>query len=431
MVFEYIQDEQTTDVPVKIKIIGVGGGGGNAINNMIKTGVNYVEFIAANTDAQALEKSLAHKVIQLGSQGLGAGAKPEQGRLAAESSIDAIREALQGADMVFVTAGMGGGTGTGAAPVIAQAASDMGILTVGVVTKPFSFERRDKSARNGIDELQQHVDSLITIPNDGLREVFGGNFSLTQAFACVDQVLKDAVDGIVDLIMRPGIINVDFQDLKTVMSERGKAIMGIGSATGEGRALAAVEQAIQNPLLKDVDINNVRGILVNVCGSDVNLEEFDEIGHYVNGLAAQDAQVIVGMSLDDALGDTMRVTVVATGLNSIDAVMPQTTPHFAPQPVNGGQRQAPAQGFGGFSQHQPRAAEKPVDGIMSGFGGQSVLAGQLNREIHMPAQPAQATGTEHFSAPRQLGGQGAALDISRFLGDGNYDLPPVLRNQLD
>jgi cell division protein FtsZ len=422
MVFEYIQDEQTTDVPVKIKIIGVGGGGGNAINNMIKTGVNYVEFIAANTDAQALEKSLATKVIQLGSQGLGAGAKPEQGRLAAESSIEQIKEALKGADMVFVTAGMGGGTGTGAAPVIAQVASDMGILTVGVVTKPFSFERREKSARNGIDELQNHVDSLITIPNDALREVFGGNFSLTQAFTCVDNVLKDAVDGIVDLIMRPGIINVDFQDLKTVMSERGKAIMGIGAAEGEGRALAAVEQAIQNPLLKDVDINNVRGILVNVCGSDVSLEEFDQIGHYVNGLAAQDAQVIVGMSLDASLGETMRVTVVATGLNSIDAYAAQPTAPFQPQPA-----------FAGTRVERPMVQPGFGHGAMpQGFGApNAILNGQLDRETHgHRPHVAQATGTDHASA-QPVNASPRGLDISRFLGDGNYDLPPVLRNQLD
>ena len=301
-----------------IKVVGVGGGGGNAVQHMLTQEVGGVDFICANTDAQALSGSTAPTTLQIGSgitKGLGAGANPQIGRDAALEDRDRIAELLLGSDMVFITAGMGGGTGTGAAPVVAEVARELGILTVAVVTKPFGFERRDAKAEKGIEELSQHVDSLITIPNEKLLDVLGADTSFLDAFGSANDVLLGAVKGIADLIIRPGLINVDFADVRTVMSEMGTAMMGTGIASGPGRARSAAEAAIRSPLLEDVDLNGARGILVNVSGgSSLSIGEFSEVGNSIEEFASPNATVVIGMVIDESLGDDIMVTVVATGL---------------------------------------------------------------------------------------------------------------------
>ncbi|MBP1148454.1 MULTISPECIES: cell division protein FtsZ [Methylocaldum] len=305
-----------------IKVIGVGGGGGNALNHMVNSHVEGVEFICANTDAQALKNIRAKSVIQLGNaltKGLGAGANPEIGRQAALDDRDRIMEVLEGADMVFITAGMGGGTGTGAAPVIAEIAKEAGILTVAVVTKPFPFEgkKRRSVAERGIEELGQFVDSLITIPNEKLLPVLGKDVSLINAFAAANDVLLGAVQGIADLITRPGLINVDFADVRTVMSEMGMAMMGTGVGTGEHRARQAAEKAIASPLLEDINLQGARGVLVNVTACQtLSIGEFSEVGDAIRDFASDDAVVVIGTAIDPELDDEVRVTVVATGLNN-------------------------------------------------------------------------------------------------------------------
>mgnify|MGYP000625064285 CR=1 FL=1 len=305
-----------------IKVVGVGGGGGNALQHMVVNNVEGVDFICANTDAQALKNVSARTVLQLGSavtKGLGAGANPLIGREAAIEDRERIAEVLQGADMVFITAGMGGGTGTGAAPAVAGVAREMGILTVAVVTKPFPFEGRKRLqiAEEGIRELSQHVDSLITIPNEKLLTVLGKDASLLAAFSKANDVLLGAVQGIADLIMRPGMINVDFADVKTVMSEMGMAMMGTGHASGPNRAREAAEAAIRSPLLEDVNLMGARGILVNItAGPDLSLGEFSEVGSTVEEFASESATVVVGTVIDPEMRDELRVTVVATGLGA-------------------------------------------------------------------------------------------------------------------
>ncbi|MFZ2171963.1 MAG: cell division protein FtsZ [Methylococcaceae bacterium] len=302
-----------------IKVIGVGGGGGNAVNHMVGCHIEGVEFICANTDAQALRKLTVDTIIQLGvelTKGLGAGTNPEIGKHAAEENKERIKEVLQGADMVFLTAGMGGGTGTGAIPVIAQIAREMGILTVAVVTKPFLFEGKKKQsvAEQGIIELEKYVDSLITIPNQKLLPVLGNNVSLMNAFKAANDVLLDAVQGITELIVHPGMINVDFADVRTVMSGMGAAIMGMGSASGEHRAREAAEKAIACPLLEDINLQGARGILVNISAADMGVAEFNEVGNIVHEFASEDAIIKIGMAIDPSLDDVIKVTVVATGM---------------------------------------------------------------------------------------------------------------------
>ncbi len=308
---------QIDGMPI-IKVVGLGGGGGNAVDYMVRSAVEGVDFIVANTDAQALTRSSADVKIQLGESGLGAGADPSKGGEAAQQNIEQVKESIRGADMVFITAGMGGGTGTGAAPVVAQAAREMGILTVGVVSKPFRFERREKVAEQGIAELTQHVDSLITVPNDKLLKVLGKDFVLAKAFDYANEVLHGAVQGISELVTRPGLINVDFEDLRTVMSERGMAMMGMGHATGEDRAVKAAQKAIANPLLEEVTVSGARGLLVNITsGLDFTLGEFNEVGDLIEEVAAEGARVIIGTSIDETMTDEVRVTVVATGLEEV------------------------------------------------------------------------------------------------------------------
>lgn len=322
-----------------LKVIGVGGGGGNAVDHMVRSNVEGVDFVCANTDAQALRHSSASTVIQLGKNGLGAGAQPEKGRQAALEERDRIAELLQGADMVFVTAGMGGGTGTGAAPVVAEIAKELGILTVAVVTKPFPFEgkRRMKAAEEGITLLREHVDSLITIPNEKLEAVLGQDVSLLEAFNAANSVLQNAVCGIADIIIKPGMINVDFADVRTVMSEMGLAMMGTGVARGENRAEEAARMAISSPLLEDVDLAGARGILINITANEsLSLGEFNRVGDVINELVDEDAQVIVGTSVNPDMSEDLSVTVVATGIGQrVAAPVAVPTPATRQRAISG------------------------------------------------------------------------------------------------
>jgi cell division protein FtsZ len=303
-----------------IKVIGIGGGGGNAVAHMVNSGIEGVDFICANTDAQALTSARVRTALQIGcniTKGLGAGADPDVGRQAAMEDRDRIQEVIEGADMLFVTAGMGGGTGTGATPIVAQVAKELGILTVAVVTKPFLMEGRKRMAiaEHGISELGKYVDSLITIPNEKLLQVLGGETTLLDAFRAANQVLQGAVQGIAELITRPGLINVDFADVRTVMAKMGMAMMGTGVSSGEGRAREAAEAAISSPLLEDINLAGANGILVNVtAGMDLSIGEFQEVGNTIKEFAADDATVVIGTVIDPDMKDSIRVTVVATGL---------------------------------------------------------------------------------------------------------------------
>jgi cell division protein FtsZ len=350
--FQIVESEVSGPI---IKVVGVGGAGGNAVNHMIDHGVQGVEFIAVNTDAQVLSRNKAAQLIQLGTSGLGAGAKPEEARAVALADRERIEEAVAGAHMVFITAGMGGGTGTGAAPVIAEVSRSLGILTVAVVTKPFAFEgsKRMKIAERGIEELQPHVDSLIVILNDKLEEVLGEDVTQEDAFRSADDVLNNAVAGIAEIINHPGLVNVDFQDVRTVMSEQGMAMMGSAMASGIDRARIAAEQAIACPLLEGVNLAGARGVLVNITASksSLKLRETKEVMNIVRTFAAEDATIIYGGVYDDTLADELRVTVVATGLGLAQAakqakpqlvVSQKTGTDNLPGPVDYHQLDAPA-----------------------------------------------------------------------------------------
>ncbi|MBV6883822.1 cell division protein FtsZ [Xanthomonas euvesicatoria pv. allii] len=397
-----------------IKVVGVGGGGGNAVAHMVNTNVDGVEFITANTDSQAIKNCGAKLQLQLGTnvtKGLGAGANPEVGRQAALEDRERIMDALQGADMVFITAGMGGGTGTGAAPVVAQLAKEMGILTVAVVTKPFPFEgrRRMQVALKGIEELSQHCDSLITIPNEKLITVLGRNATMIQAFRAANDVLQGAVQGIADLIVRPGLINVDFADVRTVMSEMGLAMMGTGSARGDDRAQAAAEAAIQNPLLDDVNLAGANGILVNItAGPDFTMSEFDEIGRTIEAFASEDATVVVGTVLDPDMQDEVRVTVVATGLNRAVARQTQRPDQRAPiKLVRNATTGQPE--FGDFDTTSGDAVSKAVGGSM-GLG------------LRRPSSDSVGSGSHN--------GGGSSTPAADLPND-YLDIPAFLRRQAD
>jgi cell division protein FtsZ len=337
-----------------IKVIGVGGCGGNAVDHMILEGVEGVEFICANTDAQALKRTKSKTLLQLGAgvtKGLGAGANPEVGRESAVEDRERIIELIEGADMLFLTAGMGGGTGTGAAPIVAQAARELGILTVAVVTKPFAFEgKRQKIAAEGLEELATHVDSLIVIPNDKLMDVLGEDVSMLDAFKAANSVLHGAVAGIAEVIKCPGLVNVDFADVRTVMSEMGMAMMGSSSASGDNRARIAAEQAVASPLLEDVDLAGARGVLVNItAGTSLKMREVHEVMNTIKQFTAEDATVIVGTVIDETLEDRLRVTMVATGLGGFRSrqqnkplAVVRTGTDEAPLSVNYGDLDAPA-----------------------------------------------------------------------------------------
>ena len=348
-----------------IKVIGVGGGGGNAVGHMLSSDITGVDFICANTDAQALKGLESRSVVQLGTQitkGLGAGANPDVGREAALEDRERIAESLNGADMVFITAGMGGGTGTGGAPIVAEVARELGILTVAVVTKPFPFEGRKRMAiaEQGLKELSEHVDSLITIPNEKLLPVLGKNCSLLNAFSTANDVLLGAVQGIADLIIRPGMINVDFADVRTVMSEMGMAMMGTGVGKGEERAREAAEAAIRSPLLEDVDLNGAKGILVNItAGLDMNLGEFSEVGATIEEFASENATVVIGTVIDPEMVDELKVTVVATGLG--EAFAKNNEPSITavvnnPKPVQSGAAEMPLTGRSNARMDEPQPA---------------------------------------------------------------------------
>ena len=394
MAFELVESMAPNAV---IKVVGVGGGGGNAVAHMVNSQVDGVEFICANTDSQAIHNVGARQVLQLGgnvTKGLGAGANPEVGRQAALEDRERIVEALDGADMVFITAGMGGGTGTGAAPVVAQLAKEMGILTVAVVTKPFPFEgrRRMQVALKGIEELSHHCDSLITIPNEKLISVLGREATMVQAFRAANDVLLGAVQGIADLIVRPGLINVDFADVRTVMSEMGMAMMGSGSGRGEERAMEAAEKAISNPLLDDVNLNGANGILVNItAGPDFTMREFDEVGRSIEGLASEDATVVIGTVLDPDMQDEVRVTVVATGLNRAASRQPVRTP-----------------------EREVASAPRPVRLVRDATTGQPLYPDAVPAAAAMPSAPA---------TPAQSSVQNTAMDY--------LDIPSFLRRQAD
>lgn len=367
--FEVIEQFETDAI---IKVIGVGGGGGNAVQHMVSQSIEGVQFLAANTDAQALRRNDADITIQLGGEitkGLGAGANPEIGRLAAEENRDEIARYLEGADMVFIAAGMGGGTGTGAAPIVAEIAKEMGILTVAVVTKPFSFEgkKRMLAAEEGAAELAKHVDSLITIPNEKLLKVLGRGTTLLDAFGAANNVLMGAVQGIAELITRPGLINVDFADVQAVMREMGTAMMGTGIASGEDRAQEAAEMAINSPLLEDIDLSGARGVLVNVtAGLDMSMEEFDTVGQTIRAFASDNATVIIGAVIDVDMSDEMRVTVVATGIGAERKPDISLVERRKVEPV-GSRTTAPSRGYAGagatarhLEEEQQPAVDEPA-----------------------------------------------------------------------
>ncbi|NOU41775.1 MAG: cell division protein FtsZ [Methylotenera sp.] len=383
-----------------IKVIGVGGCGGNAVAHMIEKNVGGVEFICANTDMQALKKSQAKTVLQMGeamTRGLGAGAKPEVGREAALEDRDAIAELIDGADMLFITAGMGGGTGTGAAPVIAQIAKEMGILTVAVVTKPFSFEgKRTKVASDGLEELSKYVDSLIVIPNEKLMEVLGEDVPFLEAFRAANDVLHNAVSGIAEIINCAGMVNVDFADVRTVMSEMGMAMMGSAMATGPERARIAAEQAVASPLLEDVNLANARGVLVNITTSSAfKMKEYYDVMNTIKAFTAEDATVIVGNVFDESMGDSLRVTMVATGLT-------------------GAQRR----------QQKPELRVMTQEVVRNGTTGQPMYVGGAAAGNGLVVED---------DAPAVFGSNSrrAQVDAMKNSGMEEYDIPAFLRKQAD
>jgi cell division protein FtsZ len=408
MEFEML--DQDTAGKTIIKVVGVGGAGGNAVQHMIRRGVDGVEFICMNTDAGALQRSAASINLQLGSSGLGAGAKPEIGAASAQEARARIADSLQGAHMVFITAGMGGGTGTGAAPIVAQVAKEMGILTVGVISKPFDFEgvKRLKVAEDGAHELESYVDSLIVVLNEKLFEVMGEDAEFDKAFACADDVLHNAVSGIAEIINVQGLINVDFEDVKTVMGEQGKAMMGTATVSGMDRARLAAEAAVASPLLEGVDLSGARGVLVNITASrSLKLSETREVMAAIRGYAADDATVIFGTVYDDSLGDALRVTVVATGLNHPQA-MQKSQPEVIWRKATGTHDAMPTMAdLNSFAPSSPSAAMSMagMDSTISAVGSGAGMA---------------SSGGNAFGA---ASAQPAGVDYSK------YDLPRVFRSR--
>ncbi len=433
--------DSINDAPV-IKLIGVGGGGSNAVQHMVASGIESVDFICANTDAQALKSMHAQTILHIGqsiTKGLGAGANPEIGRQAAMEDRDRIQDLIEGTDMLFITAGMGGGTGTGAIPVVAQIAREMGVLTVAVVTKPFPFEggKRMQIATAGIEELRAHVDSLITIPNEKLLSVLGKNISLLDAFRAANDVLRGAVQGIAELITNPGLINVDFADVRTVMSEMGLAMMGSGIGRGDERATEAAEMAIASPLLEDIDLAGARGILVNItAGLDMAIGEFEEVGNVVRSFAADDATVVVGTAIDESLEGELHVTVVATGLGQQH--QSQAIRGVRAQPASGSMQ---ATGTGGARQGyaQPHAGQQ-----QQSYGGTPTSTGGRPYTPAPPhsygnGQPGHNNGVgPNYDKPQVVRktaqGSAASSGIPSAGGSGEHDyldIPAFLRRQAD
>ena len=405
------------DQGTQIKVIGVGGGGGNAVEHMITQGVQGVDFVCANTDAQALNRSGARTLVQLGATGLGAGSKPDVGRKAADDASELIRDAISGANMLFITAGMGGGTGTGAAPVIARIAKEMGILTVGVVTKPFEFEgkRRSSQADAGVAELEANVDSLIVVLNEKLLEVMGDDVTQEQAFAHANDVLKNAVGGISDIIHIPGLVNVDFEDVKTVMSEPGKAMMGTATASGPDRATKAADAAVACPLLEGIDLSGARGVLVLIAAAKGNfkLAESRNAMNTIKRYAAEDAHIIYGTAYDETLGDQLRVTVIATGLSSVRRSESRTPP---------------------LSVVPPTVQHPPMQALRNGTDGLPVLNQQLPAGTAGTGQGT-APSYETFNTPSvwRTGRAQAAAKVDALASNGmdEIEIPAFLRKQAD
>jgi cell division protein FtsZ len=402
------------DHGTRIKVIGVGGGGGNAVEHMIANDVQGVEFLCANTDAQALNRSNADQILQLGSTGLGAGAKPEAGKAAADEAAERIRQAIEGAHMLFITAGMGGGTGTGAAPVIARIAKEMGILTVGVVTKPFEFEghRRMKAADIGVAELEANVDSLIVVLNEKLLEVLGDDVTQEQAFAHANDVLRNAVGGISDIIHVPGLVNVDFEDVKTVMSEPGKAMMGTAQAGGPDRATKAADMAVACPLLEGIDLSGARGVLVLIAASKqtFKLSESRNAMNTIRRYAADDAHVIYGTAYDEGLGDQLRVTVIATGLSPARRVQQST----------------------------PMSMVHNATGLRTGTDNLTIMSaltppGGATTPPHQPPQPQQDYNQLSTPSVWRHGRTQAAAKVDALASNGmdEIEIPAFLRKQAD
>ncbi len=418
MSIEMIEDESFNQ-GTQIKVIGVGGGGGNAVEHMIASEVQGVEFICANTDAQALTRSSAHKVIQLGNSGLGAGSKPEKGREAAEIAEDDIRAAIAGAHMLFITAGMGGGTGTGAAPVIARVAKDMGILTVGVVTKPFDWEggRRMTNADSGLSELEANVDSLIVVLNEKLLDVLGEDVTQDEAFAHANDVLKNAVGGIAEIINVPGHVNVDFEDVRTVMGEPGKAMMGTAVANGPDRARIAAEQAVACPLLEGIDLSGAKGVLVLITAAkgSLKLSESKLAMNTIRAYASPDAHVIYGTAYDDALGDDIRVTVVATGLSRQG--MRRTAPPL--QVLRTGTDNVP---------FQVPTLNTPVGGVTAPAAGAGMMTPPVAPAVPQPDYQTMATPSVWRTNRTQAAAKVDALSSG---GMDDFEIPAFLRKQAD
>ncbi len=407
----------TQDLSPRITVIGVGGAGGNAVNNMIEKQLEGCEFVVANTDAQALQQNQAGNKLQLGArvtEGLGAGARPEVGAAAAEESIEDIVERLSGCHMCFITAGMGGGTGTGAAPIIAKAAREMGILTVGVVTKPFQFEgsRRMKQAEGGVDELQQHVDTLIIIPNQNLFRLANEKTTFTEAFALADDVLYQGVKGVTDLMVRPGIINLDFADVRSVMNEMGKAMMGTGEADGEDRAVQAAEKAIANPLLDEISLKGARGVLINItAGPDLTLFELDEAANRIRAEVDPEANIMVGSTLDPEMAGQMRVSVVATGIDAVAKSEAMPLPRKAAEPV------AEAAPAAAPAQPEPRPELEPAVARAPSFADARVA--EVERET-LFAEPEAAPAVPQPASSLQ---RTAPFGQPKFEGDGKRGEP--------
>ena len=418
MTIEMIEAEEFNQ-GTQIKVIGVGGGGSNAVEHMIARSVQGVEFVSANTDAQALTRSSAHRTIQLGQSGLGAGSKPDKGREAAEAAVDDIRAAISGAHMLFITAGMGGGTGTGAAPVIARVAKEMGILTVGVVTKPFDWEggRRMSNADNGLAELEANVDSLIVVLNEKLLEVLGDDITQDEAFAHANDVLKNAVGGIAEIINEYGQINVDFEDVKTVMGEPGKAMMGTASASGPDRARIAAEQAVACPLLEGIDLSGARGVLVLLTAAkgSLKLKESQLAMNTIRAYASPDAHIIYGAAYDDSMGDNVRVTVVATGLSR------QGVRRNAP-PMQVISRTG-TDDLTGFV-HAPTVTAEPPAGVNVPVMTNVSPAGHVGASVWQ---------TGRVAATEQQPANPASVRVSQLSSSGldDYEIPAFLRKQAD
>jgi cell division protein FtsZ len=435
MTFSYVENNNTA----KIKVIGVGGAGGNAVNNMIDAKLQGVKFIVANTDLQALEHSRAEVKIQMGAQlteGLGAGADPNVGRDAALESMEDLRESLADSHMVFITAGFGGGTGTGAAPVIAEICKDLGILTVAVASKPFSFEgkKREKAAVDGLEKLQEITDTVITIPNDRLRGIAGKGARMKDMFIKADEILHHSVKGITDLIMMPGHVNLDFADVKTTMQKAGKALMGIGIASGENRATEAAERAISHPLLEDISVSGAKGVLMNITSSsDLTLDEMTEACDRIYQEVGDDAEIIWGQTFDEELGDEIRITVIATGIGMEEPAFSENMRRFDPQTTQAyAQQTAAANGtYGGTYGSQAYGQNAPGTGQPAPAGRRDSIARGVIRDATEEDMANWEEPVRVVRHKRVVGDDNQAQDYGMKIDNDDLEIPTFLRRKAD